>query len=141
MVRRQKAFLPDAQNHALYERIYREVYLALYPKMRPMYRKMRGFLEDRGERSSAFRRALFLMQCQNNGVWKVEPSIKCRYTKERRKLEMKRITCAVLAMMVCLGSVCGMRGEGAKESASAPVESPEPCPIDIREAFTHIKKI
>lgn len=42
MVRRQKAFLPDAQNHALYERIYREIYLGVYPKMRPMYRKMRG---------------------------------------------------------------------------------------------------
>ncbi len=128
MVRRQKAFLPDAQNHALYERIYREVYLALYPKMRPMYRKMRGFLEDRGERSSAFRRALFLMQCQNNGVWKVEPSIKCRYTKERRKLEMKRITCAVLAMMVCLGSVCGMRGRVSERICQRTGGEPEPLP-------------
>ena len=53
---------------------------------------------------------------------------------------MKRITCAVLAMMVCLGVFAGCAGEGAKESASAPVESPEPCPIDIREAFYSYKE-
>lgn len=42
MVHRKKVFLPDAENHALYDEIYQKVYRGMYGKMRPMYRNMRG---------------------------------------------------------------------------------------------------
>lgn len=50
MAHRKKAFLPDAQNHALYDEIYQKVYRGMYEKMRPMYRNMRGIYHAGGKK-------------------------------------------------------------------------------------------
>jgi sugar (pentulose or hexulose) kinase len=50
MAHRKKAFLPDAQNHALYDEIYQKVYRGMYEKMRPMYRNMRGIYQAGGKK-------------------------------------------------------------------------------------------
>ncbi|AJD48298.1 sugar kinase [Isoalcanivorax pacificus W11-5] len=41
MTRVGQVFQPDPQQHALYERLYREVYRALYGRLSPLYRRIR----------------------------------------------------------------------------------------------------
>jgi sugar (pentulose or hexulose) kinase len=45
MTRVGRAFEPDRQAAATYERLYREVYLGMYGRLRPLYRRMRGMGE------------------------------------------------------------------------------------------------
>lgn len=42
MTRPGTAFEPDARAHATYERLYRDVYLRLYPRVRPLYERLRA---------------------------------------------------------------------------------------------------
>lgn len=41
MTRPGRAFEPDAAAHARYEQLYREVYLRMYPRLRPLYERLR----------------------------------------------------------------------------------------------------
>lgn len=41
MTRVRDTFQPDPEAHALYDRLYREVYLAMYPRLQPIYLRIR----------------------------------------------------------------------------------------------------
>lgn len=41
MTRVRDVFLPQPETHALYQRLYSEVYLDMYPQLQPLYRKIR----------------------------------------------------------------------------------------------------
>lgn len=41
MTRLGKTFEPDPATHAVYDRLYREVYLGIYPRLRPLYHAIR----------------------------------------------------------------------------------------------------
>jgi len=41
MTRIKDTFEPDARNHTLYNRLYREVYLGIYSRLRPLYQTLR----------------------------------------------------------------------------------------------------
>jgi sugar (pentulose or hexulose) kinase len=36
-----ETYSPDAQAHALYEELYNDIYLKMYAKLQPFYKKMR----------------------------------------------------------------------------------------------------
>ena len=41
MTRVGRVFNPDPTTQALYDRLYREVYLSMYGRLQPLYRKIR----------------------------------------------------------------------------------------------------
>jgi len=41
MVHHERVFNPDPRSMEIYERLYKDVYLPLYPKMRPLYQRIR----------------------------------------------------------------------------------------------------
>jgi sugar (pentulose or hexulose) kinase len=45
MTRRGTTFEPDATTHERYERLYRDVYLKMYPRLKPLYQRLRGLME------------------------------------------------------------------------------------------------
>ena len=44
MTRPGRSFEPDRVASARYEHLYREVYLRMYPRLRPLYERMRGIM-------------------------------------------------------------------------------------------------
>jgi sugar (pentulose or hexulose) kinase len=41
MTRVKEVFEPIPENHQLYDRLYREVYLYMYPRLRPLFKRIR----------------------------------------------------------------------------------------------------
>ena len=42
MVHEKDTFLPNAENHSVYAAIYEQAYSKIYPRLRPIYRKLIG---------------------------------------------------------------------------------------------------
>ena len=47
MVHYTKTFTPDAKTHMTYDRLYKNVYRAIYPSLKPLYRELRKFAKER----------------------------------------------------------------------------------------------